>query len=84
MATDRKGLEESLRNLIPTIRAAGIKLEVDVNEGDLVRKEWGCPNCGERRQDYLVWNDDELVECASCHTIYDPEDWRSRAAAKEA
>jgi rubredoxin len=38
----------------------------------LVRQDFACPNCGERRVDYLLCRDDDLVECHSCGTAYDP------------
>ncbi len=32
-----------------------------------------CPDCGEDRIDYLVWDDDgEFVTCASCGCVYVP------------
>lgn len=31
-----------------------------------------CPCCGERRMDWLVWQDDDTVKCATCGTVYDP------------
>jgi DNA-directed RNA polymerase subunit M/transcription elongation factor TFIIS len=35
--------------------------------------EHGCPRCGERRADYLVWQaDDEMVECSTCGHRYQP------------
>jgi hypothetical protein len=44
----------------------------DNDPADLVRTEWACPRCGERRLDFLVWVDDEHVECASCKAVYAP------------
>jgi len=32
----------------------------------------GCPSCGERTIDCLVWIDDESVECQTCKTVYKP------------
>ena len=45
-----------------------------VNEYDLVEPKFACPCCGERREDYLEWQqpDAETVKCATCGTIYDP------------
>ncbi len=34
--------------------------------------EDACPDCGEARIDYLVWDDDEKVTCASCGCVYVP------------
>ena len=39
---------------------------------NLVSHDDGCPICGERRVDYLVWLDDEWVRCTSCRIQYDP------------
>ncbi|MFC1930447.1 hypothetical protein ACFLWE_00955 [Chloroflexota bacterium] len=40
---------------------------------DLVRTEWACPKCGERRMDYLVWIDEgERVKCGTCGFEYKP------------
>jgi Zn ribbon nucleic-acid-binding protein len=35
---------------------------------------FGCPRCGERRVDYLMWleEDSEHVECQSCCYMYEP------------
>lgn len=34
----------------------------------------GCPRCGERDADRLVWQDDfETVRCASCEHLYEPD-----------
>ncbi|MEX0718074.1 MAG: hypothetical protein WD066_15890 [Planctomycetaceae bacterium] len=37
---------------------------------------WGCPLCGERRTEFLVWiqPDAEIVRCTMCGTEYDPND----------
>jgi hypothetical protein len=32
----------------------------------------GCPLCGERSTDRLVWRDDERVECTMCGIVYRP------------
>lgn len=35
--------------------------------------EDACPNCGERRQDQLVWFDNaDQVQCESCDYVYAP------------
>ena len=54
-----------------------------VNEYDLVEPRYACTCCGERREDYLVWEDEDalppdadavMVKCASCGTVYDPNE----------
>ena len=32
----------------------------------------GCPSCGERLIDHLVWIDDETVRCTTCGSDYRP------------
>ena len=32
----------------------------------------GCPSCGERRADELVWLDDERVRCQTCGSVFRP------------
>ena len=44
-----------------------------VDEPEVVSEQYGCPDCGERRIDFLVWQDDEeTVECQSCGHRYQP------------
>ena len=38
----------------------------------LVAPKDRCPECGERRQDKLVWHGDEFVECMTCGCRYLP------------
>jgi rubredoxin len=42
-------------------------------DDDRVLSPFGCPQCGERRSDYLVWTEDESVRCATCGTVYSPD-----------
>jgi uncharacterized Zn finger protein len=42
------------------------------NAPELVDPKDGCPRCGERSTDRLVWKDDEHVECHTCGTVYLP------------
>jgi len=39
---------------------------------DLVDEQNACPQCGERDQDNLVWDQEEAstITCATCGTIY--------------
>jgi uncharacterized Zn finger protein len=39
---------------------------------------YACPQCGERRIDYLVWNEEERVECQTCGQVYDPTEKETR------
>lgn len=41
-------------------------------QDELVDECFGCPQCGERRVDLLLWMDDENVECDNCHHEYNP------------
>ena len=45
----------------------------------LVDDDEACPKCGERRMDWLA-NDDGVVTCQSCCTVYDLEPERGEAA----
>jgi len=49
---------------------------------DLVRPEAACPDCGERRIDWLVWTDDVAVRCALCGGQYRPDDIIDQLAEK--
>jgi hypothetical protein len=48
----------------------------DIELGDdLLPEGCGCPNCGERRYDYLVWRaDDSGVDCSTCGTFWNPNE----------
>jgi Zn ribbon nucleic-acid-binding protein len=40
---------------------------------DVVSPDAVCPECYEKRTDWLVWDEDgELVTCARCGCVYDP------------
>ena len=40
---------------------------------DKVRDKWGCPECGERRVDRLVWTEGgAAVWCERCGTVHVP------------
>ena len=42
-------------------------------QDDLVPLEDGCPMCGERHTDLLVWDESgEWVRCESCGALYKP------------
>jgi hypothetical protein len=40
------------------------------SHGNLV--DSGCPTCGQRDPDMLIWQDDETVRCFGCGTRYQP------------
>ncbi len=43
------------------------------NDEVVVQAEDACPKCGERRCDYLVWDDDgTFVTCTTCKAVYCP------------
>jgi hypothetical protein len=44
------------------------------HDEDLAPEEYKCPICGERRMDWLVWVDDDMLECANCRVRYRPTD----------
>jgi len=41
-------------------------------EEALVAEHNACPQCGEKRIDWLVWQDDERVKCSTCGEVYAP------------
>jgi len=46
---------------------------INAQVGDEVAEADGCPRCGERSVDSLVWQDDgETVHCTNCGTRYTP------------
>lgn len=45
---------------------------VEATRANWVEASAGCPTCGERESDELIWQDDETVRCANCGTIYQP------------
>lgn len=46
--------------------------ELDPPATELVEASAACPNCGERRADRLVWDEDEVVRCSRCGANYLP------------
>jgi hypothetical protein len=40
--------------------------------GGTVPPDDACPRCGEDKADRLVWQDDDVVECQTCGTRYEP------------
>lgn len=47
---------------------------IDDDGNECVTENSKCPCCGERRMDELVWEDDDTVKCATCGTVYDPNE----------
>jgi hypothetical protein len=45
---------------------------VTTNESELVDPKDACPGCGERDTDYLMWIDDQRVQCTKCKCVYTP------------
>lgn len=43
----------------------------DPDLGDVVEARFGCPNCGERHMNRLIWDDDDYVHCSKCGMVYD-------------
>lgn len=42
---------------------------------EVVDDGYECPECGEARTDYLVWDaDGETVKCATCGKEYNPSE----------
>lgn len=39
---------------------------------ELVDKRVGCPDCGERRVDELIWDQHGVVKCQTCGREYVP------------
>jgi hypothetical protein len=46
--------------------------ELDPPLVELVDAASACANCGERRADRLVWDDDDVVRCTACGATYRP------------
>lgn len=52
------------------------EIMVDANGEELVPVDNGCPGCGERRVDCLIWTDetegqpDGTLRCATCDHFY--------------
>jgi Zn ribbon nucleic-acid-binding protein len=51
---------------------ATVLAEIDDDESGRATDGAACPKCGERRVDWLIWVDDDWVECQTCGTRYDP------------
>ena len=60
---------ERIAQYLQDMGASGFQL---VEPHALVKSDWRCPTCGERRYDFLVWDEDEFVVCQICDTAYIP------------
>lgn len=76
-ATMQKAIDASRRStkidandLIDILLA--VAEEIDPPDTQLVDTQFSCPGCGERRQDRLVWQDDETVLCNECGMNFVP------------
>jgi transcription elongation factor Elf1 len=48
---------------------------VDDNlDGMTLYRRYGCPQCGERRIEFLVEHQKGVLDCASCGCVYIPEE----------
>jgi len=54
------------------MNAHEMEMLVDEDGNELVQPEDRCGFCGERRMDWLEWEDDTHVRCTNCGTVYTP------------
>ena len=54
------------------MNAHEMEMLVDEDGNELVQPEDRCGFCGERRMDWLEWEDDTHVRCTTCGTVYTP------------
>jgi hypothetical protein len=48
---------------------------IDTTEqANQVEPQDGCPRCGERDADRLVWQNDDEIRCQTCGALYRPLD----------
>ena len=45
---------------------------METNTDERVAPVFACPCCGEDRMDWLVWDEDEMVNCKTCGEVYEP------------
>ncbi|MEX1230841.1 MAG: hypothetical protein WEB58_11420 [Planctomycetaceae bacterium] len=67
----RRSKRIDAEDLLQTLLALADELDPPVP--DNVPSDAGCPKCGERDVDQLVWLDDESVQCSRCRTTYRPD-----------
>ena len=57
-------------NRVDAIADLGANVDQDASDV-LVRPDWACPSCGERRQDWLSCRDDDSIQCETCGCVYE-------------
>jgi hypothetical protein len=70
LESGRRSTRIDANDLIDVLLA--IADEIDPPLGDRVDAGHACPGCNERRQDLLVWQDDDTVRCGTCGMNYVP------------
>jgi len=53
-------------------READDGLPADLDDNLVCTRAAGCPTCGNRRKDALVWREDDTLRCERCQTVYTP------------
>ncbi|MBK9126295.1 MAG: hypothetical protein IPM13_00630 [Phycisphaerales bacterium] len=67
------GMNRELDDALDRYETARAVYEDDDADPAIVAPEDACPNCGERRQDKLVWFENaDQVQCNSCDHVYAP------------
>ena len=53
-------------------RVSSLAAADTMEDGETVAASLACPKCHENREDWLVWDSAEMLNCAACGTRYDP------------
>ena len=78
LGRDLDGLEGIIQDMAAgvddpeSIDVAYVRDAINAQADELVAHADACPGCGERRVDYLVWQDDGAVKCSTCGKQYMP------------
>jgi len=79
LGRDLDGLEGIVQDMAAgvddpeSVDADYVRDALNAQVGDEVAEANACPQCGERNQDKLVWQDDgETVRCTTCGKQYTP------------
>ena len=59
-------------DLMQVLLAVADELDPPAGGRELVSESDACPICKERHTDRLIWQDDDLVHCFGCGTVYEP------------